>query len=207
MTFLYSHPNPKYLKLIYLLLSGGWTLIKRTVLKSSRLPPSYQSVRDYRGISEQTENRFVDADGLTKLKQDMGFDQLRFYCKKKSVGRTVHIMTMNNTLGRDAVRSMIVVFKPRAKACNSFTALYDDTSILSRKCVKWGYSRDTFEVDLWGSDWSGIDMKMRLYHRSAFWNFGNSTGYFIVFIPKPSYRCDDSSNVVSKGDTFEIYVR
>ena len=87
-------------------------------------------------ISEQVENRIVDADGLVNLKQDMGFDQLRHYCHKRSVGHTFHIVTNNDALGRSAVRSMIEEFNPPAQACGSFTALPDDTSVLSQNGVK-----------------------------------------------------------------------
>ena len=157
-------------------------------------------------ISEQVENRIVNANGLTKLKQDMGFDQLRFYCHQKSVGRTFHIITNNNTQGRDVVRSMVVRFLPQVKACDSFTALPDDNSVLSRSCDKWGYKNGR-EADVWGTNYAGFQGKDRLYYKSAFWSKGKKKGYLSVFIPRPSYRCDSDSPLLSQGDTFEIYVR
>ena len=157
-------------------------------------------------ISEQLENRIVDNDGLVKLKQDMGFDQLRLYCRKKSVGRTFHIMTNNDTLGRDAVRSMIETFEPQAQACGSFTALPDDTSVLSKNCGKWGY-RNGFNKDKWGSDYNReLHGKDRLYFRSAFMKTGVRR-YFVCYLPTKQYNCDASSPGVSAGDKFEIYVR
>ena len=157
-------------------------------------------------ISEQVENRIVDNDGLVKLKQDMGFDQLRLYCRKKSVGRTFHIMTNNDTLGRNAVRSMIGTFKPRAQACGSFTALPDDTSVLSKNCGKWGYMGG-FNKGKWGSDFSeAYHGKNRLYLRSAFMQIG-TTKYHVTYLPTAKYRCDSKWPKVSAGDRFEIYVR
>ena len=190
-------------------IAGGWTLIKRTVLNSSTPLTGVITVSDYRMISEQVENRIVNNDGLVKLKQDMGFDQLRFYCHKKSVGRTFHIMTNNDTLGRNAVRSMIETFKPRAQSCGSFTVLPGDTSVLSKNCAKWGYMNG-FSASVWGSNYPGRKGKDRLYSKSAFWNSSDkSKTYFIEYLPPPThkYNCDDSSSTVAAGDTFEIYVR
>ena len=125
------------------------------MLSSSTSLTDVITVSDYRMISEQVENRIVDNDGLVKLKQDMGFDQLRFYCRKKSVGRTFHIMTNNDTLGRNAVRSKVESFLPQAQACGSFTALADDTSVLSQNCDKWGYDSG-YRKNKWGSNHPGF---------------------------------------------------
>ena len=115
-------------------------------------------------------------------------------------------MTNIDTLGRNAVRSMIETFKPRALACGSFTALPDDTSVLSQNCAKWGYMKG-YSASVWGSSRRGKQGKDRLYYRSMFWNSISrkknkyNVGYF------PEYNCDDNSPTVSAGDTFEIYVR
>ena len=182
---------------------GGWTLIKRTVLNSSKPLEDVIEVSDYRMISEQVENRIVVADGLAKLKQDMGFDQLRLYCRKKSVGRTFHIMTNNETRGREAVRSMIVRFYPQAKACRSFTVLPDDNSILSQNCIKWGFMGG-LEANRWGSNYVGMHKSDRLYSRGVFMK-GKSLHRFSCVANM--YKCDDNSAALSAGDTFEIYVR
>ena len=162
-------------------------------------------VSDYRMISEQVENRIFDANCLTKLKQDMGFDQLRFYCRKKSVGRTFHIMTKNNTLGQNVVRSMIKKFFPLAHACGSYTVMPDDTSILSQNCLKWGYRQPRFNVNRWGSNAPNKHGKTRLFQKSAFAKI-NKTMHSISYLSK-QYYCDDSSSSVSAGDKFELYVR
>ena len=155
-------------------------------------------------ISEQVENRIFDANCLTKLKQDMGFDQLRFYCRKKSVGRTFHIMTKNNTLGHNVVRSMIEKFFPQAQACYSYTIMPDDTSILSRNCLKWGY-KNRFRVNRWGSNNRKLFGQKRLFARSALAEI-NKKKHFISYSPT-QYYCDDFSSSVSAGDKFELYVR
>ena len=183
---------------------GGWTLIKRTVLTSSTPVRDIIIVSDYRMISEQVENRIFDANCLTKLKQDMGFDQLRFYCRKKSVGRTFHIMTKNNTLGQNVVRSMIKKFFPLAHACGSYTVMPDDTSILSQNCLKWGY-RNGYNVNQWGSNYPRQNGKTRLFQRSAFAKI-NGTRHIISYLPT-DYYCDDFRSTVSAGDKFELYVR
>ena len=157
-------------------------------------------------ISEQVENRIVLNMGLQKLKQDMGFDQLRFYCRKKSVGRSFHIMTNNDTLGRNAVRSIIEKYLPQAKACGSFTVLPDDTSVLPQNCAKWGFtSGKGYMVDKWGSSY-GKPRDDRLYDKIAFMKDPPNT-HNICYLPTKGYNCDDNSPTVSAGDKFEIYVR
>ena len=187
------------------LATGGWTLIKRTVLKNSTPLTKLITVSDYRMISEQVENRIVDRNGLVKLKQDMRFDQLRLYRHKNSVGRTFHIVTDNDTLGRNAVRSMIEEFDPPAQACGSFTLWPDDISVLSQNCAKWGYLNG-INANIWGSNHPGQEGKTRLYFKSALMKDPQGK-YFIRYLPPDRYYCDDYSPTVSAGDLFEIYVR
>ena len=182
---------------------GGWTLIRQAKLQSSTPLENKIIVDNYTYISEQVENRFVDGTALLRLQKDMGFDQLRFYCHKKSVARTFHIMTKRDAAGVAAFRYLIVNPFPPARACGSFTALPDDTSVLSKNCGKWGYAanRGGYEANWIGH--SGYTGSQRLYHRVAFWNGEHYTG----FQPK-HYWCDDNKYAaLSVGDTFEIYVR
>ena len=171
------------------------------MLQSSTPSTSTIKVDNYTYISEQIENRVVTTTGIFKLKQDMGFNQLRYYCHKKSVGRTFHIMTNRNYYGYKAVRYAIENPSPRAKACGSFTALPDDNSKISQHCKKWGVDKSRGEVNMIGhSSYTG---SQRLYHRFAFWK-----GYYYTGFQPNTYWCDDDSHaMLSVGDVFEIYVR
>lgn len=144
----------------------------------------------------------MSVKALAQLKQDMGFDQLRFYCRKKKVGRTFHIMTNRNSLGYAAVRFIIEDTSSRAQACGSFTALPDDNSKLTQNCRKWGYSKSAgAEANLIGH--SSYFGNVRIYHRFAFWQDRYYTGFIA-----DRYWCDDNRNVaLSTGDVFEIFVR
>ena len=198
-----AHDQYKSVHLSLFTSLGGWTLIKQTKLQSSTPLTTLIEVDKYTYISEQVENRVVRVSALLQLKIDMGFDQLRFYCHKKSVARTFHIMTKRNAAGLDAFRYLIVNPSPRAQACSSFTALPDDTSMLSKNCGKWGYAKNGGgkEVNLIGH--SSNTGPLRLYYKVALWS-GN---YYTAFLPKDYWCDDDTKAALSAGDTFEIYVR
>ena len=156
---------------------GGWTLIRQAKFQSSAALENKINADNYTYISEQIENRVVLGTALLRLKQELGFDQLRFYCRKKSVARTFHIMTKRDALGLAAFRYLIVNPSPPARACGSFTALPDDTSVLSKNCGKWGYAanRGGYEANWIGH--SGYTGSHRLYHRVAFWKGLHYTGF------------------------------
>ena len=92
-----------HLKIFRVSFLGGWTLIKNITFSSSVIDDS--AIRShYSAISDLGTFEFVNQPPLNQLKQDMGFTQIRYYCRKASVGRVFHIMTANNDSGYDAVR-------------------------------------------------------------------------------------------------------
>ena len=177
---------------------GGWTLIKRTKLRSSTpLDASKRtSATDYRDLSNyHFNNQLVSSPVLLQLKRDMGFDQMRFYCFKKSVGRVLHIMTKLNPEGEAVVNYFTASPAPARPNCaNSFTRLPDDTSKVSRECgsnLKW-------------TSWSSSDAtgNMRVYYRVIV----TSANYKVQLTP--DFLCDENSAPsVDAGDTFEVFVR
>ena len=132
-------------------------MITRTVLAADhpadmKVTPLITS--DYSEISNYTINHQIVPTGVYRtLKEDMGFDQLRFYCFKKTVGRVFHIKTALNQLGEAVVQHFTVDSvneENKPKACGSFKVYEDDTSVLSQDCSRWGQTSEGFRQDKWG---------------------------------------------------------
>ncbi|KAK3717339.1 hypothetical protein QZH41_011570, partial [Actinostola sp. cb2023] len=118
---------------------GGWTVIKAVTLKSSSIPSTDETYFNvYRNLGTLKDHEYVTATGLVAMQTDMGFNQIRYLCRKSSVGRTIHIMTAVNTRGSAAVRYLLHGPSPYAIACDSYIRLSDDKSLLSVNCAKWG---------------------------------------------------------------------
>ena len=183
--------------------SGGWTLIKRLLLNSSSNVHQYTATSDYHHIANYTDNGIlITAPALSELRRDMGFHQFRFYCHKKSVGRVFHIMTKNDSKGEAVVKYYTDRTTP-ATACNSFTRLPDDRSVLSSKCSSWGYTTP----NKWG--FSTSTGATRMYARLVVVPFKNLVK--VVKSGDPSgHFCDDTKanrGALSKGDEWKIFVR
>ena len=167
-----------------------------------RSPDSVQdkSVRSnsYRMILPMynSNNRFLLRAGFNQLKQDMGFIQIRFYCFKKNASRVVHIMTTKNSTGMDVVK-FFTTSDTMPVACGSFTRLPDDNSSLAANCDKWGYPLS----NRWGH--SSHKNNVRLFLKPMAWAF---TKFFRI-IDTNFYKCDDKVNIMSLGDTWQIFVR
>ncbi|XP_031564447.1 uncharacterized protein LOC116299869 [Actinia tenebrosa] len=178
---------------------GGWTQIKNLTLKG---PPSsgFAVYTNYRQISNLSTYEFVSQPALLQLKQEMGFKQLRYYCRKASVGRVFHIMTAKNDSGYDVVRYMIVNASSPATACNSFIRLADDQSMLAANCAKWGFQNEGTNYDTWGH--SSFTGPWRPYKYVAFWS-GTHVNSFI----DGDEKCDDNVSGGQAGDTWKMFVR
>ncbi|KXJ10612.1 hypothetical protein AC249_AIPGENE26268 [Exaiptasia diaphana] len=97
---------------------------------------------------DEGEGRRIQLTALKNLGNDMGFHQLRFRCRKKSINRTIHIMTTNNTAGHKVLDHFLVK-ATWPTACGSFERLQDDKSILAQNCLKWGRNGGKVEVNRW----------------------------------------------------------
>ena len=131
---------------------GGWTLIYRAIFQTSDkeiLPATF--VDNYRNISDYGQNQLVPVTVLNQLRQDMGFNQMRFYCHKKLVSRTVHIMTKGSLEGEMVIR-YFTNSTERPVSCGSFTVLPDDISIASQQCSQWGIDSQGSMDQKWGTD-------------------------------------------------------
>ena len=154
-------------------------------------------------LSNHSSNKhYLLRDGFNQLKNDMGFTQIRFYCFKKKAGRVFHIMTNNDAKGANVVE-FFTESDTQPEACDSFTSLPDDNSILARNCSMWGYSTK----DRWGHKNALNDL--RLYHKPFLWA---REYYYALYIQNNNPRglaCDDNKTKVdlSFGDIWRIFVR
>ncbi|XP_020907076.1 uncharacterized protein LOC110245157 isoform X3 [Exaiptasia diaphana] len=185
---------------------GGWTLIRRAKLSTTN-PNQLGKIdtKDYKAISNYADIRQnVLVPAIQNLRTIMGFHQLRYRCYKKSIDRTLHIMTTNNSAGHKVLDHYLVK-ATWPTACNSFERLPDDTSVLSRNCQKWGYYDGKMEVNRWGRSSNGGDW--RIYNNAIIWE----NKHYLLFHSGGAYYCDDFKDALygalSIGDIWELYVR
>ena len=159
---------------------------------------------NYRDISNYTDNAvLVLASALTELRMVMGFDQFRFYCRKVTPGRTFHVMTKKDAKGEAVVKYFTDSPNSPAAACNSFTALPDDSSVLSGKCSSWGYTIS----NKWGS--TVTKGESRMYARWVVWPFNKVVKLMVNGDPWGHF-CDETKNERAgpvAGDEWKIFVR
>ena len=145
-----------------------------------------------------SNNQYLLRNGFNQLKHDMGFTQIRFYCFKNNTGRVLHIMTNKDSKGADVVK-FFTDSDTAPRACNSFSRLPNDTSILALTCHRWGHPT--------ANRWGNLAMRTndRLYRRPFVWP---GSGYF-RFEAGKVYDCDDTrpSQNMSVGDIWQIFVR
>ena len=140
--------------------------------------------------------------GLLNLRQDMGFDQMRFYCHKATPGRVFHIATKTNPLGKAVVQYFTGITNTPPQACDSYTAFPDDNSLTSGSCMKWGLDYPT--NNLWGK-YQTIQTEVKMYKKFVIWK--TSGVKYAVSMGTSDYFCDDATKEVSPGDKWEFYVR
>ena len=193
--------------LLNLLPLGGWTLIYRAIFQTSdeEIHP-VTFVDNYRNISDYAKNQLVPVTVFNQLRQDMGFSQIRFYCYKKLVDRTIHIMTKGSLEGEMVIR-YFTNSTERPASCGSFTVLPDDTSIASQQCSQWGFDSDWGKDQKWGTERNKGEN--RLHIETVIARLGSKHAFNTV----PTFsllHCDDhwdDSIQHSAGDTWLIFVR
>ena len=160
--------------------------------------------KNYRMISNYSKGIIrIDVSAIFKLKQLTGFTQIRFYCHKKTTGRTLHIMTKNDINGHSVVKYFIEDPNSQPRACASFERLPGDNAYLSVNCSKWGNNGTRGECEKWGSFKN--KGSFRIYNDPIFWE-----GKYYVNIKPSVLACDDlysSSAPLSVGDTWQVFVR
>ena len=181
--------------------AGGWTLVKRVIFSDGLQPTKEEEIQttDYRiQLSNYSSNlHLLVTDGLKNLRSDMGFQQFRFYCRKATPGRVFHIMTKNTSLGEAVVQYFTGNTNVPPQACDSFTALPDDNSTLSGKCMEWGYPTK----NTWGKN-ATTPQNIKLYKKLVLWRTESA-----VAMGPSDYFCDDLTKNGTDGDTWEFFVR
>ncbi|KAL9978210.1 hypothetical protein ACROYT_G015705 [Oculina patagonica] len=187
---------------------GGWTAIHMISFTESHLRfanTSFQ-IPHYRNLSNYGDHRqYLVPQVLLSLRNDMGFDQIRFYCHKKQAGAVIHVMTNMNPLGEAVVKYFIDVNlgSIRPLACGSYTVLPDDNSTLSKDCSQLGWN-GTHADGKW-SDYIGYRKTFRIL--APLKRYGVAS-----FRSQINARaCDDRNgrfeSSLSPGDTWNIFVR
>ena len=189
-----------------LFILGGWTAIQMIWFTESNLhfPDNTYS---FRSLSNYKDHRQVlISTPLLQLRNDMSFQQLRFYCHKKKVGTVFHIMTNRNPLGEAVVNYFIddnLTSDPssRPQTCDSFTVLPNDNSTLSEDCTKLGWSGSSPD-GMWGEKWKrGVFRIITPLERYPDYRFHSSA---------KARDCDDWESgeaSLSPGDTWAVFVR
>ena len=175
---------------------GGWTLVTNVVLETES-PVDYTPITDYRQISTfGTKALAMGAGALNALRADMGFDTLRFQCRKDNPGRTVHIKTSSTpVLDYFTARTNT---KPRASG--SFSRFADDSSYVAANPTMWGYTGGRYQTDTWSCDCSEDDNRL---HDHAF--FVLNSWHWIVG-GGDRWECDDFASPARKG-YWKVFVR
>ncbi|XP_044168624.1 uncharacterized protein LOC122952908 [Acropora millepora] len=185
---------------------GGWLLVMNVITGS---PPSNQLsvVTSYRGISDYQSNKMViTTSAMKELYGDLNFTQIRFHCRKHSVGRTFHVVTAAKSSGNAVVQYFSGLTDALPDSCGSYVRMEGDNSRLAWKCEKWG-RKDLLRK------WSNRRVKgnkagKRLYDHAAYilyqshWNLN-----ILRFQNKRPFECDDFNKPQASGDFWKVFVR
>ena len=161
-------------------------------------------VTSYRGISDYHSNKMViSTSAMKELYGDLNFQQIRFHCRKHSVGRTFHVVTAANSSGNAVVQYFSGLTDALPDSCDSYVKVEGDNSRLARQCNKWGGKG-------FPGKWSNKRVKRdqagkRLYDHTAYifykyhWNLNLQNNR--------SFECDDFNKPQSSGDFWKVFVR
>ena len=154
---------------------------------------------DWKSISNYTTGQLaLKPSALADLMIKMPFEQMRFHCFKKSVGRRFHIVTNRNASGNGVIRFLTAKTDDFPNSCGSYVSLIDDNSELSSGCAQWKWKKA-----LWGGNTTGVNQ--RLINHVAF-----ISGRHHWNTIQGRWECDDytSNNTThSPGDYWHIFVR
>lgn len=191
------------------IIPGGWTLIASTVVNvDNDTTGEMLRTSNFRYISNYTVNTLrIDVPAIRELRNKMGFTPLRYYCFKKSVKRTFHIITKKNDLGENVLKYFTQDGEDQTSSCNSYFRGPDDNSFLASNCDRWGHHGNSSGLGKWG--FNKHNGTYRIYNEPAYWNGDGSNKYFINFIPG-RLCCDEDKkdySYMSVGDFWKLYVR
>lgn len=185
------------------LFSGGWLLVANIVADTSPFSTVHWALqKSYHQISEYGSNNLrLAQSGLMKLRSQLNFTQLRFYCRKLQSGRTFHVATVGNKSGEAVVQYFSGQTDVMPESCDSFRRMDDDNSVLSMNCDRWGNDNGDY-VGKWGH--YKRKNEKRMYDHAAFVAHKN-----LWVIGSQHQLCDDKTGdyTLSPGDFWKVYVR
>ncbi|XP_044168659.1 uncharacterized protein LOC122947276 [Acropora millepora] len=163
---------------------GGWLLVMNVITGSSH-SNQLSVVTSYRGISDYHSNKMVTTTSAMKeLYGDLNFQQIRFHCRKHSVGRTFHVVTAANSSGNAVVHYFSGLTNVQPVSCGSYVRMEDDNSELARRCSEWNHGQS--------GKWSRSDRNwnydvQRLYNHAAW----IKDKYHWDLVDRKPFECDD----------------
>ena len=194
---------------VYIILGGGWLRVATFNTKDgeAHIHDVYIHLQDdpktaLRMVATKHSQVGISQKGLEKLKNTMGFTQLRFICHKKGKTR-FEVITKNNHKGFEVVNYFTSNITERPSACGSFDNLPTDDSALGSFCNRWMDGK-----------WGAVDEEgkstvgnQRLYGIIA--QIPGKQRYFNTGGFKGLFQCDDGAD--ENGDqatgSWRIYVR
>ena len=158
-------------------------------------------VTSYREISDYQSNKMIiTTSAMKELHGDLNFQQIRFHCRKRSVGRTFHVVTAANSSGNAVVQYFSGLTDVEPVSCGSYVRMEDDNSELARRCSEWNYGQSgkwSRNVGSWNNT------VQRLYNHAA-WIAGR---YHWALVERNPFECDDMHASPSSGDFWKVLVR
>ena len=119
---------------------GGWMAIFNFTnvagQPTGRPSNAFPNNLEYLSTIKDGNNR-ISWTILKRLMTTEGYTQIRIFCRKPDVGRTVDIATTNDSKG-EAVIKHFAENDVRPEACGSFYRLPTDDSVISQHCLDWG---------------------------------------------------------------------
>ena len=149
-------------------------------------------VTSYRGISDYHSNKMViSTSAMKELYGDLNFQQIRFHCRKHSVGRTFHVVTAANSSGNAVVQYFSGLTDVEPVSCGSYVRMEDDNSELARRCSEW-YRGD------WSAGTATLNDHTAFIYGKYHWSINLQNH-------RP-FECDDFAASQSSGDFWKVFV-
>ena len=139
----------------------------------------------YRGISDYHSNKMViTTSAMKELYGDLNFQQIRFHCRKQSVGRTFHVVTAADSSGNAVVQYFSGLTDVEPVSCGSYMRMEDDNSELARRCSEWNHGQSG-KWSRTAKDWNST--VERLYNHAAW----IKNKYHWDLVERNRFECDD----------------
>ena len=159
------------------------------------------AVTSYRGISDyHSNNMVITTSAMKELYRDLNFQQIRFHCRKHSVGRTFHVVTAANSSGNAVVQYFSGLTDVEPASCGSFVRMEDDNSELARRCSAWNYSPS----GKWSCNFGSWKKTVQRLYNHAAWVLNH---HHWDLVKRNPFECDDYRGAPSSGDFWKVFVR